>query len=213
MLFRSWERGLSRSHLFGLLGGTVAATLRCGCIESNEDHMVALCAEVEEGFSVEAVPLMVEPTAGPNTAPPEGIGGVELVVTSVFHAPHARAVAEGAGVPLVVLSLGKEYTAEVGRRAEQGPITTVYADPRYAERAGAYLAPWLRALVSFVAVEHAEREWVELGSGVMATRAARRRLGLEEYHLIPSPASFLSRESAEELCAAIARVAAARRPE
>jgi len=121
-------------------------------------------------------------------------------------------VGSRAGVPVVVLSLAKEFTAEVARRMRGGPVTTVIVDPRYAERAREYLTPALREQVSFVTVDEAERSGLDAGGArVMATRAARRRLRLEDYHLVPQPASILCRESAAELCAAVARLAA-RRP-
>lgn len=211
VLLQSWERGLSRSHLFGLLGGSVSSRLRCGCLESNEDHMVALRAEVELGFSVEVVPLFVEPSASPDSEAPAGTAEVDLLVTSVFHSEFARSVGARAGLPVVVLSFGPAYTAEVAGRAARGPITTVMVDPRYAERARAYLTPALREVVTFVPVEEVGRRKVDLNSErVMATRAARRKLGLEDYHLVESPATLLSRESAAELSTVIARMVAAR---
>ncbi|MBW3629006.1 MAG: winged helix-turn-helix domain-containing protein [Gemmatimonadetes bacterium] len=211
VLLQSWERGLTRSSFFGMLGGSVTSGLRCGCLESNEDHMVALCAEIELGFSVEAVPLRVDPSPGPVTSPPAGLDEVDIVATSVFHAQQARAAVGEAELPVVVLSVGKDFTAEIRRRAQQGPLTTVIADPRYAERARAYLNPTLRNAVSFVTIDEVERVGVDLNSEqVIATRAARRSLGLEDYHLIRTPASLLCRESAADLCGAIARVASRR---
>ena len=68
--------------------------------------------------------------------------------------------------------------------------------------------PGLREAVSFVTVEEVGRAGVDLSSEqVIATRAARRSLGLEDYHLIPTPSSLLCRESAAELCTVIARLA------
>jgi GntR family transcriptional regulator len=204
VLYQAWERQISRSELCSLFGGSGPPPLRCGCVESNEDHMVALCGELEAGLSVQAVPLFVEPSVRPEDPPPPGLADVDVVTTSVFHAKYAAAAAAALGKPLVVLALRKDFASSVGRLLEQGPVTAVICDPRYAERAGTFMAAPARDAVRFVTVDEAERGGVDLaGERVMVTRAARRRLGLEDCHLLPTLPRLVSEQSQRELCRAI----------
>jgi GntR family transcriptional regulator len=204
VLYEAWERQISRSELCSLFGGTGPPPLRCACIESNEDHMVALCGELEAGLSVRAVPIFVHPAVRPDDPPPPGLAEVEIVTTSVFHAKYAAAAAAAMGKPCVVLALRKDFASSVSRLIERGPVIAVISDPRYAERAGTFLATPARDAVRFVTVDEAERGALDLaGEGVMVTRAARRRLGLEDCHLLPTLPRLISEQSQRELCRAI----------
>jgi hypothetical protein len=90
-------------------------------------------------------------------------------------------------------------------------VTAVIADPRFGARGGAYLqvTPH-RGVVRFVTVDELPGSGVDVhGDGVLLTRAARRRLGLPEYHLVPSPPPYISRDSAREILDLIVRLALA----
>jgi DNA-binding transcriptional regulator YhcF (GntR family) len=213
-LLSGWERRLSRFSISDLVSRCASYSLRCGCIESNEDHMVALTAELEADFSLEPVRLTVDPDADTDALPPERLQDVDLVVTSVFHGDLARTAAALAHKPVVVITFHEEFTRELDRRLREKPLTTVMVDPRYAVRGQAYLAvTGHRDRVRFVCVDELHEEPLDLGrDDVMITRAARRRLGLEDYHLITSPPSVISAESASELYSTIAMFGLQREP-
>lgn len=108
----------------------------------------------------------------------------------------------------MVLSITPRFAAEVNRRLSRGDVTAVIADPRFSARAAAYLAVTPhRGQVRFVLVD----DLADGGEGavdphsdaVLVTRAARRRLKLAEHHLVASPPTLISPESARELYAAI----------
>lgn len=111
-----------------------------------------------------------------------------------------------------MLSLNAEFAAEVNRRLAGREVTAVIADPRYGARARAHLevTPH-RGLVRLVLVDELggpADEGIDLyGDAVLVTRAARRRLGLPDYHLVPSPPAYVSPASARALCELIVELA------
>lgn len=204
VLYRGWRSGISRSSLCNLFGGTIASPLRCGCVESNEDHMAAMSGEIGDALSLETVPIYLSPAAGRHAPTAEEIAEVDVVVTSVFHAARVREVARAAGKPLAVLTLHRDFSAAIARRLLEGVATVVIADPRYAEIGREFLTSMRYAPhVRFLTVEEAAREEIDPSDdSVLLTRAARKRLRLEEFHLVRTP--LVSDESARALCEAVA---------
>jgi hypothetical protein len=205
VLLEGWSRGIARADLGRLVERCTTTEVRCACVESNEDHMVAVSAELEESFSLGVRPVMVSPAPGA-PVPRVELEEADLVVTTVFHAAAVRAAAAEAGKPCVVLRVEPRFAACVAQRLHASETTGVIADPRYSARGSAFLdvTPH-RGQVRFVLVD-------ELGAGApvdlhsdstLITRAARRRLGLPEYHLVPPPPGYISAESARELFHAI----------
>lgn len=207
LLMTAWERRISRSSVLDLVHRCSALRLRCGCVESNEDHMVALTSELETDFSLEPVPLRLQAQTGPNTLPPELLEGVDLVVASMFHAEAARAAGAEANKPVVIVNFNPEFTQRVDRRLRAHPVTTVHVDPAYAIRGREYLSVTLhRDRVRFIDIDELQNHPLDFDAPeVMVTRAARRRLGLEDYHLIPG-CSVISPDAARDLCCAIAQL-------
>ena len=201
LMVDGWERGLSRAQVGELVRRSAAAPLRCACLESNEDHMVAVCAELEDAFAIDTVPVWVDPSAGEEGIPAGSLAGVDLVVSTIFHADEARAAAAGADKPAVVLRFHPDFSAEIDRLLTGRTMTVVFVDPRYEERARSFLAVTdHHDRMRYVQVDRLREEGVDLESrDVMVTLAARRRLGMEEFHLIPPPPRVISPESAREL--------------
>ncbi|HST62636.1 MAG TPA: hypothetical protein VLK84_28280, partial [Longimicrobium sp.] len=187
----------------------MGSRVRCICIESNEDHMVAITAELKDDFSLDVQQMLVSPAGDSPSISAPALAAADFVVTTVFHEAAGRAAAKRAGKPCIVLSTNPEYAAELNRRLKGREVTAVIADPRYSARANAYLevTPH-RGQVRFVLVDELDGpEHLELESEeVLVTRAARRRLGLPEYHLIPSPPPYISPASARTLCEVIVDV-------
>ncbi|HEX8242624.1 MAG TPA: GntR family transcriptional regulator [Longimicrobium sp.] len=210
VLLEGWTRRTGRRELAELVDRCARLTVSCACVESNEDHLVALAAELRDDFSLQVEPVLVSPSADEASIPGRALAAADLVVTTVFHEAAGRAAAARAGKPCIVLRLNPDFAAEVSRRLAGRQVTTVVADPRYAARAAAYLevTPH-RGQVRFALVDElggAAGDVDVHGGDVLLTRAARRRLGLPEYHLVPSPPPYISRESAGELFDAIVRL-------
>lgn len=208
LLLEGWSRRIARAEVGRLVERCAASRVACACVESNEDHMVAVAAELEEDFSLEVARVLVSPAAGAGAIPREALASADVVVTTVFHAPAVRAAAARAGKPCVVVSTNPRFAAEVSRMLLRGDVTAVLVDPRFSARASAYLdVTSHRGHVRFVRVDQlggAEAGPVDLRSETtLVTRAARRLLRLPDYHLVPSPPTFISPESARELCEVI----------
>jgi DNA-binding transcriptional regulator YhcF (GntR family) len=211
VMLEGWSRRISRRELRTLVDRCAGSSVRCACVESNEDHMVAVAAELEEDFSLEVRPVLVSPAAKATEIPRDALAPADLVVTTVFHAAAGRAAAAAAGKPCVVVTLNPQFAAEVKRALARKNVTAVIADPRFSARAEAYLE---------VTPHHGHVRYVladQLGGtgagqvdlhseDVLITRAARRRLRLPDHHLVPGPLTFISPESARELCGAIVQL-------
>lgn len=213
VLLEGWSRRLPRSEVAALVERCAAARVRCACVESNEDHMVAIAAELEADFSLDVHPVLVSPSAGADSIAPREIAGTDLVVTTVFHEEAVRAAAARAGKPCVVVSLNPQFAAEINRMLYARDVTAVIADPRFGARARAYLdvTPH-RGKVRLVLVDElgGVGEPVDLESdSVLVTRAARRRLGLPDHHLVAAPPTYISPAAARELYEVIVEVSLA----
>lgn len=205
VLLEGRNRGIARAEVARLVERCAATPVRCACVESNEDHMAALSGELGEGFSLDVRPVMVSPAVDA-PVPVDALAGTDVVVTTVFHSAAARKAASEAGAQLVVVRVEPQFAAQVARVLNTAETTAVIADPRFSARAEAFLEVTpQRGRARFVLVD-------EVGAGAdvdlhaestLITRAARRRLGLPEYHLIPSPPGYISSDSAGELCQAI----------
>jgi DNA-binding transcriptional regulator YhcF (GntR family) len=211
VLLEGWRRRVPRGDLAALVERCAASRVRCACIESNEDHMAAVAAELEGDFSLDVQPVLVSPSADAASIPAPALAAADLVVTTVFHEAAGRAAAERADRPCVVLSLNPEFAAAVNHRLAGRVTTAVSVDPRFGARARAFLdvTPH-RGNVRVVLVDElgaSPETTVDLeGDDVLLTLAARRRLGLPEYHLVPSPPAFISPESARALCEQIVAI-------
>jgi hypothetical protein len=209
VLRQGWERGIARGEVGRMIGRCAGARVTCACVESNEDHMVAVAAELADGFSLEVRPVMVSPAPGA-AVPPGAFADADLVATTVFHADAVRAAAASAGKPCVVLRVHPGFAARVAAALHAREVTAVIADPRYAARARSYLdvTPH-RGQARYVLVDELGPEVRLEAPSTLVTRAARRRLGLPEYHLVPPPPGYICPDSAGELFHAIVAVALA----
>lgn len=208
VLMGGWGRRLSRMDIFRLVRSCTESRLRCACVESNEDHMVAVAAELEEDFDLDVSPVYIEPAARRDDVADEQLTEAELIVTTAFHAEQVREIGRRVSVPVVVVTINKDFAAALDRLLTRHSITAVVVDPEFAARGEAHLNVTAhRGRVRWIRVDQLDGEQVDLGSEAVAlSRAARRRLGMEEYHFIPPPPPLLSMQSARELCETIARL-------
>ena len=213
ILFDAWEKGISRSALCRMFGGMLSSPVRCGCIESNEDHMVALAGAIEDGLCLEAVPIRVAADADETSPLPADVADVDVIVTSVFHAKYARAVAARENKPVAILNLRRDFALAIATRCAERPITAVMVDREFANRSRELSsAIGDSGPVRFLSLEEALQEDLDLnGNDLLITRAARRRLGLADYHLVPSP-PLVSEDSARGLCEIVAAATPNRPP-
>jgi len=204
VLLEGWNRGIPRAEVAALVERSAGSRVRCACVESNEDHMVAVTAELESAFSLEVRPVLVSPGAAAASIPDDAVGWADLVVTTAFHAVAARAAAQRARAPCVVLRVNPHFAARVAAVLNRRDVTAVFADPRYSARAATYLdvTPH-RGCVRFVMADEVGGDVDLESASTLVTRAARRRLGMPDYHLVEPPPGYISPDSARELFGAI----------
>lgn len=209
VLTEAWERRIPRAELGRLAARCTGAGLRCACIESNEDHLVALTAALAEEFSVDAHPVRVAVDAAPGGTPPDAVAEADLVVTTAFHAEYGRWAAEAAGRPLVVAALDRDFVRALDRQLAAGGMTAVFVDRGFQARGEAFM-PWHTPRTRYVPLDQMANAIPPVdprGDAVLLTRAARRALGMDDFHLLPPPARFIGPETARELQEVIVRIA------
>lgn len=208
VLHVGWKRGWSRGEVAKLVRRAATRKLRCACIESNEDHMVAFASELSSMFDLSVSEVYVDPDAGADQVDDAALAGVELVATSVFHAEGARRLSTRIGRPVGVLTINTEYSTLLDGMLRRGRMTAVAVDPEYLRVGRKHLAGTAHeGGVELLLLEEAEAKGIDFADPrVLLTRAARRRLGLEEYHLIPPPPGVISSSSARALLEEIARL-------
>jgi PAS domain S-box-containing protein len=182
---------------------TAEVPVRCLCVDGTEDGLAALQAELHGQWGFEVQRFLAGGTeATRRDAMAAAVRGVDVVVTTPFHAHAVHAAARAAGVPVVVLDADPEMVAAAEARLRAGALTAVVADARYGER--------LRCLTGgerlkvVLADDEAALGALDPAHPVLMTRAAQQRVASPLRLLVPvSPAFSPSR--ARELAAVLIR--------
>lgn len=211
ILVEGRDRLSNRKEVGEVLRRVGTARVRCGLIESNEDHMAAFAEELKAGFLTEVAEIRVASDSAGSEVDWEVLERCDVVCTSAFHRDLAARLSAEVNRPLVVLTINSEFATEIDRRLRRSQLTVISVDGGYGIRAAAHLAVTThRDRVRSLLVDEMGAAGVRPeDSGVMLTFAARRRLGLELYHLIPPPPRLISPESARGLLTEITRCALA----
>ncbi|HEV2130489.1 MAG TPA: hypothetical protein VGR27_05280, partial [Longimicrobiaceae bacterium] len=191
-----------------------AQGLRCVCIESTLDHLVALTREMghQFGFEARALPLADIHTGEPEcewdaAQLPRELREADLLITTVFHAGQLRPVAEALGKPLVVITAHPELVAAVEGRLREGELTVVCVDREFGERVLGICEERYRERVRIVLAEDAESvAKLDAAEPVLLTRAALQRLGRADLRLIVPFSPSFSPLSARALAEALVRL-------
>jgi PAS domain S-box-containing protein len=189
---------------------TSSGEVRCACVESTEDDLAALSHELAHHWGLKTFPVRVpEGDSAGRRALAEALRGVDLVVTTAFHAHAVRAVADALGKPLVIAGISPEVVDAVEARLRAGPLTAVVADPAYGERLRAVEGGERLRVV--LAGDEAAVAALDPNEPVLLTGAAQRRIGRPLRMLVP-PLHFVAPASAEAIARALvnANVEAAR---
>lgn len=219
VLVEGWKRRMTLAEIPELIRrctGTVR--LRCACVESNVDQMMAYCAELEEQFGLEAVPVYISPVPLPRPDRSVEFHGVEdairqtdLVVTTSYHSRLVRKAAENVGVPSVTLTVNAEVVETVQREIRQGGVTLVCVDPEFGNRLRAMYADAVdgpEQIRVVAADDPAALSRLRADEPVILTLAARERIASDTVLpplLLPHSPTF-SAHTARELLQLIIRL-------
>lgn len=206
-LAAAWQHNFDAARAARVLDLASSNRIRCACFESTEDHLDACCTELRQRFGMNVDPVrMLGP--GETGALAERarirrkLGDVQVAVTTAFHAPVVRPLAEAARVPLLVVSLHDRFRELLRERMQEG-MTVVIADPAYADRARHYFSTEIGVgRLRIVLASDPRAATLESGPDVLFTSAALRRLGRGGNHLL-SGLPFFSDEFTARLAALV----------
>src|SRR5688572_14168619 len=206
MLRDAWSRRIALTQLNNTLQDLVEHPLRAACVESTEDHMVAFCAELDEDFAIETTAVkLIEGGAIVNdkvVSLYDALAAVDFVVTTAFHAADIYEVADRLKKPVVVVSVNDALLSTFESQLQAGAVTIIADDPAFVQRFRTYLLERFRKggdLRVHALEEINSDNTLGAGSTLLYTRAARKRLNEQEYHLVPPPISFLSDGAARKV--------------
>jgi DNA-binding transcriptional regulator YhcF (GntR family) len=216
VLVEAWKRRLTIADVPELIRRcTQTRTLRCACVESNEDQMTAYTGELQEQFGLEPYPVRISPLPLPRPDRSVEFHWVEdelrkcdLVVTTSYHARLVRKAAENVGIPAVVLTVNPDVVETIQKRLREGPLTVVAVEPSFGDRMRAMYADEMPERVRVVLTGDREgMRALDPDEPVLLTRAARQSLGPEDDlpTLLPHSPTF-SPHTARELLGVIIRL-------
>lgn len=216
VLVEAWKRRLTIADVPELIRRcTQTTTLRCACVESNEDQMTAYTAELAEQFGLDPYPVRISPIPLPRPERSVEFHWVEdelrtcdLVVTTSYHARLVRKAAENVGIPSVVLTVNPDVVETIQKRLREGPLTVVAVEPSFGDRMRAMYADESPERVRVVlAGDHAALAALDEDDPVLLTRAARQELGPDADlpAVLPHSPTF-SPHTARELLGVIIRL-------
>jgi hypothetical protein len=163
---------------------TARVRLRCACIESNTDSGTAIGMELQDEFGLEVVSvpasaiLASAAKRGARAAGlPRELREADLLVTTAFHAPAVRALADSLGKPFALVTVHPEMAGIIERRVRTEGLTVIVADPEYGERFRALHGDGRPDSVRVVlADDRAAIARLDRSQPVLATRAVRLML-------------------------------------
>ena len=208
VLAEGWTRRVTPRDLRRMLEAcTRGASLRCACVESNRDQMVAYCAEIEALSEMTMVPCYLSPVAGEEGDAAAGLReelrGADVVVTTPYHASVVREALGESGPPLVVLKADPQLAGALRTRLRDHGMTVVAETSEFGERLRQMYAAGLpenERLRVVLADDAAGVSALDAGAPFLLTRAARDLLPqLSPSKLLFPPRSTLARASVDEL--------------
>jgi DNA-binding transcriptional regulator YhcF (GntR family) len=206
MLRDAWSRRIPITEVNMTLQQIVQNPVQVACVESTEDHMVAFCAELAEDFALQTTSVMLT-KEGARVGDAvmslyDAISGVDFVVTTAFHAAEVKVAADLLKKPVVLVSVNDTMVDAIERQLETGPVTIVGEDPAFISRMCDSLIERFKDNGELRVIgidEYMNNPAMTEGTTPLFTRAARRRLNEDEYHLLPAPIPFLSANAARKL--------------
>lgn len=200
VLVGACEQGIRIPYLPELLRRwTASIHLRCACIDSDGDHRTAFCAEVTRQFGLDSTPVAFEALphweAGQRVdvaSLPRELKEADLFITTAFHAPTVRAIAETLGKPVVVATVNPETVDAVEHHLRNGQLTVICTDPAFAERVRALRGGMYKDQIRVIFADDAEAiAALDRSEPVFLTLAAHRQLGSVNLRtLVPHSQSF-----------------------
>lgn len=187
---------------------------RCILLESTDDHLEVLQSELEEEFGFMVKPLHLKQRGGRDKGTfivprklPRGMSTADFLVTTTYHAPLARELAEKLGKPLIVITVHPSIANALERQLRSDILTVVCADPGFGARVRAIYGGKYEGNIRIIPVKQtAALKRLEDDEPVLLTLAASRRLeGMSLRSLLPHSPT-ISPDSVRELADLLIRI-------
>lgn len=192
-----WKRRFSAAGVVKVLQRcTTSVRIRCGLVELVEDSIVAMRHELENEFGFDV--RVITPEA--ITRGRASFDDIDFFATTSFYAPLIHAGIATLRKELVVLTVYPVLREAIRHQLEDGHLTVIACDARFAERIRIAYAPDRPEAVRLVLAEN--RSAVEkLGreEPVLLTRAAHEALGPVHVRMLFPHSPTISAEAAATL--------------
>lgn len=193
VLSGAWHHQIKVPHVPDLVRRwTAAVRLRVACVESDEDTLAALCAEVASHFGMDSRPVRPAEleSAGRGAGRHESthpLHDVDVLLTTAYHASEVRRVAEALGKPVLVAGVNPEHARAVEERLRKRDLSVVCVDERFGQRVRGMRGGRYASRVRVVLADDGEAlAALDPADPVLLTRAAHERLdGTELRPLVP----------------------------
>lgn len=209
----SWSRGITFAEFNSIAHRTTLHRLRCVCVETTVDHLVACASELASDFGLTVIPIrfMQRRDGSPDRADRQRImtelQAADLIVTTAFHASVIREIAQIVGKPMIAISINPGMRKKISTLIQQGPLRVVVADAAFEARVRLFLSQMAGGKnVEVVQAAH-YKGMTDDGKRTVFTKAARRALALAEFHLLAPEIPFISEESALAICELVVHLA------
>lgn len=192
---------------------SAARRLRCACVESSEDQMIAYTWELENSYGLHAVPVYLSGDSDDPAGLADVLHGADLAVTTRYHARAVQSAAEAVGVPLVLIAVDPDAARDVAQllseRLQHEPVTMIVADRRFLarlRRIAEEFLPTANRIRYVLADDAGALARLNPAERVIITRAARARLGRRAPQAWLLHAPLFAPETVRELCTEIVRL-------
>ena len=197
IITEGWKRRFSASGVLKVLQRcTDSVRIRCGLVELVEDAIVAMRHELEHEFGFDV--RVISPEA--ITRGRETFNDLDFFATTSFYAPLIHAAVATLRKELVVLTVYPVLREAIRHQLEDGRLTVIACDARFAERIRIAYAPDRPDAVRLVlAGDRAALEQIDREEPVLLTRAAHEALGPVHVRMLFPHSPTISGEAADTL--------------
>ena len=170
---------------------------RSSCLECNEDQREALAGELREHYGVEGIEVDLESVDA--SAPV--LRGVDLLVSTTYHAGEVRLLARELARPYVLVTLDPTQRREIAALLAERPVYFIGVDPRWETKARAIWGdePGAAAHLRHLTLGRDSLDDIPSEAAVLVMPSARRQLAGHPVLERALPARGFSRDSARQI--------------
>jgi len=171
--------------------------LRAACLECNEDQREALAGELREHYGVEGIEVDLESVG----AGAPVLRGVDLLVSTTYHAGEVRRLARELARPYVLVTLDPTQRREIAALLAERPVYFIGVDPRWETKARAIWGdePGAADHLRHLTLGRDSLDDIPSEAAVLVMPSARRQLAGHPVLERALPARGFSRDSARQI--------------